>query len=54
MAALLRLYAPELRPETDIYLITPYVDENTAETLSLLESAGRNVNVISLSGGVRI
>ncbi len=54
MAALLRLYAPNLRTETDIYLITPYVDENTAETLSLLESAGRNVNVITLSGGVKL
>ena len=53
MAALLRLYAPELRAETDIYLITPYVDENTAETLGFLESAGRNVNVITLSGGAR-
>ena len=53
MAALLRLYAPELRPETDIYLITPFVDENTAQTLNLLESAGRNVNVISLGGGVK-
>lgn len=54
MAALLRLYAPDLRPETDIYLITPYVDENTAETLNLLETAGRNVNVISVSGGARV
>lgn len=54
MAALLRLYTPNLRNETDIYLITPFVDENTAETLSLLKSAGRNVNVINIGGGVRL
>ena len=33
MAALLRNYAPGLKPETDIYIVSPYIDEKTAEMI---------------------
>lgn len=54
MAALLRNYASELKSGTDIYLISPYIDENTAEMLFALDRAGRNVQVIKISGGVKL
>ncbi len=54
IAALMRNCIDELKSGTDIFLITPYIDENTAEMISLLDRAGRNVNVIKIAGGAGI
>ncbi len=54
MSALIRNGIHELKSGTDIFLITPFIDESTAETLSMLERAGRNVNVIRIAGGAGI
>lgn len=51
IAALMRNAIGELKSGTDIFVITPYVDENTAEMISLLTRAGRNVSVIPITGG---
>ena len=53
MAALMRNNIEHLTRGTDIYLITPYIDENTSEMLFDLERSGRNVQVISV-GGARL
>lgn len=49
MNSLLR-EAVELPPETDIYYITPYVDEKNAGLIHALERAGRSVSVVNLAG----
>lgn len=51
IAALMRNAQSELKSGTDIFIITPYVDENTAEMIGFLKRAGRNVSVIKISGG---
>ncbi len=48
MSSLLARCAADLSGATDIYLIAPYVDSKTAQTLRRLESMGRNVSVIAL------
>ena len=54
MAALLRNYAPGLKPETDIYIVSPYIDEKTAEMIFELRRAGRNVQIVTISGCMHI
>lgn len=51
MSALIGGCIHRVKRESDIYLLTPFVDESTAETLSTLERAGRSLRVITLSGG---
>ena len=48
---ILQTIAPELARGTDIYLITPFVDDKMAGLLHSLRRVGRNVEVILLSGG---
>ena len=48
---ILQTIAPELARGTDIYLITPFVNDKMAELLHSLRRVGRNVEVILLSGG---
>ncbi len=48
---ILQTIAPELARGTDIYLITPFVDDKMAGLLHSLRRTGRNVEVILLSGG---
>lgn len=48
---ILQTIAPELARGTDIYLITPFVDDKMAGLLHSLRHVGRNVEVILLSGG---
>ena len=48
---ILQTIAPELSRGTDIYLITPFVDDKMAGLLHSLRHVGRNVEVILLSGG---
>ena len=48
---ILQAIAPELPRGTDIYLITPFVDDKMAGLLHALRHTGRNVEVILLSGG---
>ena len=51
MPAILQNHSPQLAKGTDIYLITPFVDDNTSEILYTLRRMGRNVQVIPLVGG---
>ena len=51
MERILQNHAPQLSRGTDIYWITPFVDDKTAEILSALQRAGRNVQVIPLLMG---
>lgn len=48
---ILQTIVPELSRGTDIYLITPHVDDKMAGLLHSLRRIGRNVEVILLSGG---
>ena len=48
---ILQTIAPELPRGTDIYLITPFVDDKMAGLLHILRRMGRNVEVILLTGG---
>ena len=48
---ILQTIAPELPRGTDIYLITPFVDDKMAGLLHILRHMGRNVEVILLTGG---
>jgi len=48
MSALLERFSPMLSRETDIYLITPVLESNTALTLRNIENTGRNVCVVPL------
>ena len=48
---ILQTIVPELTRGTDIYLITPLVDDKMAGLLHSLRHIGRNVEVILLSGG---
>ena len=48
---ILQTIVPELKRGTDIYLITPHVDDKMAGLLHSLRRTGRNVEVILLSGG---
>lgn len=50
---ILQTIIPELKRGTDIYLITPHVDDKMAGLLHSLRRTGRNVEVILLSGGDR-
>ena len=50
---ILQTIVPELARGTDIYLITPHVDEKMAGLLHSLQRSGRNVEIILLSGGDR-
>ena len=50
---ILQTISPELKRGTDIYLITPHVDDKMAGLLHSLRRTGRNVEVILLSGGNR-
>jgi len=52
ITTILKKYAPQLSLETDIYLITPFVDDKMSEILSVLRHTGRTVQVIPLIGGV--
>ena len=51
MSALMARAASGLLNGTDIYLLTTYVDANTASVIRMLENTGQNVCVIPLSGG---
>ena len=53
MPAILQKLSPQLPKGTDIYLITPFVDDKTADILHTLQRMGRNVQVIPLVGGDR-
>ena len=48
---ILQTIAPELPRGTDIYLITPFVDDKMAGLLHILRRMGRNAEVILLTGG---
>ncbi len=48
---ILQAIAPELPRGTDIYLITPFVDDKMAGLLHTLRRTGRNVEVIFLTRG---
>ena len=48
---ILQTIVPELARGTDIYLITPFVDDKMAGLLRSLRQMGKNVEVILLSGG---
>ena len=48
---ILQTVAPELARGTDVYLITPFVDDKMAGLLHSLRRVGQNVEVILLSGG---
>lgn len=52
MPAILERYAFLSPVEADIYLLAAFTDGKTAELLYRLERAGRNVQVIPLTGGV--
>lgn len=51
ITTLLKKHVPQLSNQTDIYLITTFVDDSTAELISALQRVGKNVQVIHLSGG---
>lgn len=51
---ILQTIAPTLTRGTDVYLITPFVNDKMAGLMNALRHAGQNVEVILLSGGVRI
>ena len=51
MTKILQTHAPQLSKTTDVYWITPFIDDKTAEALSWLQQKGRNVQVIHLSKG---
>lgn len=48
---ILQTIAPELPRGTDIYLITPFVDDKMAGLLHILRHTGKTVEVILFSGG---
>ncbi len=48
---ILQTIAPELARGTDIYLITPHVDDKMAGLIHALRHAGKTVEIILLSGG---
>ena len=54
VSALMRGCINDLKSGTDIFLITPFVDEGTGEMITLLERAGRNISVIKITGGAGI
>ena len=51
MTTVLQKYAPQLSKGTDIYWIASFVDDKTAELLSVMQREGRNVQIIPLLGG---
>ena len=53
MPAILKKLSLQLPRGTDIYLITPFVDDKTAELLYSLQRMGQNVQVIPLVGGAQ-
>ncbi|MBE6683531.1 MAG: DUF58 domain-containing protein [Ruminococcaceae bacterium] len=53
VAALLRENIEKLKPNTDIYLITPYVDANADEMIYLLRGADREIQVINIGNTVK-
>lgn len=53
-AALMRNCVQDFKSGTDIFLITPFIDESTAEMAAALDRAGRNVNIIKITGGTGI
>lgn len=54
MTAIVKAIAPTLSIGTDLYLITPFVDDELAHLLSELERAEVSVNVITLKEGVAL
>ena len=52
-SVILQTIVPELPRGTDVYLITPHVDDKMAGLLHALRRTGRNIEVILLSGGAR-
>ena len=48
---ILQTIVPQLARGTDVYLITPFVDDKMAGMLHSLRHVGRNVEVIMLKGG---
>ncbi len=51
IAAILQKLSLDLPKGTDIYFISPFIDDKTAEILHSLERMGQNVNVIPLIRG---
>ena len=54
MTAIVKAVAPTLSVGTDVYLVTPFVDDELSRLLSELERSEISVNVISLKEGVAI
>jgi uncharacterized protein (DUF58 family) len=54
MTAIVKAVAPTLSVGTDVYLITPYVDDELSRLLSELERSEVSVNIIRLQEGVVI
>ena len=54
MSKILQMHSPQLSEGTDVYWITPFIDDKTAQVLAMLQRKGRNVQVIHLSRGEKI
>ena len=50
---ILQTIVPDLPRSTDVYIITPFVDDKMAGLLHALRHTGRTVEVILLSGGAK-
>ena len=53
IGVILQTIVPDLPRGTDVYVITPFVDDKTAGLLHSLRHTGRTVEVILLSGGMQ-
>jgi hypothetical protein len=54
MTAIVKAVAPTLSVGTDLYLITPFVDDELSRLLCELERAEVSVNIITLREGVEL
>ncbi|MBR5859428.1 MAG: DUF58 domain-containing protein [Clostridia bacterium] len=54
IAALMRSCISEFKSGTDVFIITPYVDESTAEMIADIKRAGINITLIRITGGAEI
>lgn len=52
VSVILQTIVPDLPRGTDVYIITPFVDDKMAGLLHSLRRTGRTVEVISISGGM--
>lgn len=54
LAALMRNCISEFKSGTDIFLITPFIDESTAEMIAAVKRVGINLTVITITGGAEL